>query len=141
VTRIGDRDPRSIEAEEGMAIEAQGTLGVVVVGPAGRGRSDLARRLTRLGHAVTAVDAAVEADLAGADVVLLRSGGAETQAVDVPESHPVLIVAEEGHRMFGGLEGRPGGLVILTGAETDGGYQVALRLCALMRPRPAAEPR
>jgi hypothetical protein len=121
-----------------MAIEAQGTLGVVVVGPADAGRTDLARRLTRLGHAVTAVDAAVDADLARADVVLLRPGAYAAPA-DVPESHPVLIVAEEGHGLFDDLEGRAGGLVILTGAETDGGYQVALRLCALLRPRPAIE--
>jgi len=120
-----------------MAIEAQGMLGVVVVGPAEPGRSDLARRLTRLGHAVTAVDAAVDADLDAADVVLLRPAGAQAQAVDVPESYPVLIVSEEARGLFGDLEGRSGGLVILTGAETDGGYQVALRLCAMLRPRPA----
>ena len=124
-----------------MAIEAQGMLGVVVVGPADPGRSDLTRRLTRLGHAVTAVDAAVDADLVGADVVLLRPGGSEAPAVDLPESHPVLIVAQEGHGLFDDLEGRSGGLVILTGAETDGGYQVALRLCAMLRPRPAGQPR
>ena len=61
--------------------------------------------------------------------------------MDVPESQPLLIVAEEGHGVFDDLERRSGGLVILTGAETDGGYQVALRLCALLRPRPAAEAR
>jgi hypothetical protein len=118
-----------------MASEAQDTLGVVVVGPADRGRSDLERRLTRLGHAVTAVDLPVRADLIGADVVLVRPGKAQAQPFDLPESHPVLVVAEEGHGVIGALERRAGGLVVLTGAETDGGYQVALRLCALLRPR------
>jgi hypothetical protein len=45
----------------------------------------------------------------------------------------VLLVADQPRRLITALTGRTGGVMVLTGAESDSGYQVALSVCAALR--------
>jgi hypothetical protein len=114
---------------------------VLVLGPEGPGRAGLEERLRRLGHSVVAAEAEEGRDLAPGDlydvvVVDAREPTADWRplaAVGAPELQPVLLVADQPRRLITALTGRTGGVMVLTGAESDSGYQVALSVCAALR--------
>ena len=55
-----------------------------------------------------------------------------------PEWSALLLVADQPRPLMSALRGHTAGLMVLTGAESDGGYQVALSVCAALRRARAA---
>jgi hypothetical protein len=119
---------------------------VLLLGPPGGARAELGERLRRLGHAVTVAAGAPEPSQSGerrydAVVVDARGPGAEwapVRELGGPGWPPLLLVADQPRRLISTLSGREAGLVVLTGSESDGGFQVALSVCAAIgRPRGA----
>jgi hypothetical protein len=53
------------------------------------------------------------------------------------DERPLLVVSDRPRLLMGKLSARPAGMVLLAGAESDGGYRVALRLCEALRRRSA----
>jgi hypothetical protein len=117
---------------------------VLVLGPQGPGRVELEERLRRLGHTVAAADIEQGTDLPAADLydaVVLDAREPDLdwrrlRDLSGPGWPPLLLVADQPRRLISALSGNDSGLVVLTGSETDGGFQVALSVCAAIgRPR------
>lgn len=51
------------------------------------------------------------------------------------DSRPLVIVADAPRHIMRALSGRRGGVLVLTGAENDSGYRVAMNLCAALAGR------
>jgi hypothetical protein len=49
------------------------------------------------------------------------------------DDRPLLLVADQPRHMVGALGGRVAGTLVLTGAESDAGYRVALTVCRALR--------
>ena len=114
-------------------------LDIVVLGPDGYDRDVLEETVRRLGHSSFAADPARVAGLppAHGDVLMLDLRGAEgcwAELTDelVADQRPLVIVADRPRRMVQTLAGRAAGTLLLTGAEDDSGYRVALTLCAAL---------
>jgi CheY-like chemotaxis protein len=121
---------------------------VLVLGPHGPSRADLEQTLRRLGHAVVAAELERGPELAAGErydvvVVDVRADEVDPRALadaGGPEWSALLLVADQPRKLADLLRGRaPGGLMVLTGAESDGGYQVALSVCAALRRARAAQ--
>jgi hypothetical protein len=99
---------------------------VLILAPDGAPRAGLEEVFLRLGRRI-----APQGE--GATVVLDLREGDEDMRQLAPALHadprPLLIVSEQPCPMIYELQNRPAGLALLTGAESDGGYRVALRLC------------
>ena len=120
---------------------------VLVLGPNGPGRANLEDTLRRLGHAVVAAELERGRELAGGErydvvVVDVRADEVDWRALadaGGPEWSALLLVADQPRKLGDLMRGRaPGGMMVLTGAESDGGYQVALSVCAALRRARAA---
>lgn len=114
-------------------------LDIVVLGPDGSDRNMLEDTVRRLGHSSFAVDPAMVAGLppAHGDVLMLDLRGDARSWVELTEElladeRPLVIVADRPRRMVQTLAGRPAGTLLLTGAEDDSGFRVALTLCAAL---------
>jgi CheY-like chemotaxis protein len=112
---------------------------ILVLGPQGAGRSALCETLTRLGYLVMAAEPRQErAAPASGDIVMLDLRGPEadwgalTEGL-VADERPVMILSEAPRRLVRALSGRPAGTMLLTGAESDAGYRVALSVCGALR--------
>jgi len=124
---------------------------ILVLGPEGVGRSALAETLTRLGYVVMAAEARPHrTPPSSGDIVMLDLRGEESDWRELAEGlhddeRPMMIVSERPRRLVKALSGRPGGTMLLTGAESDAGYKVALAVCSALRvnalSRAAARPR
>lgn len=124
---------------------------ILVLGPQGAGRSALCETLTRLGYVVMAAEPRPErAAPASGDIVMLdlRGDEADWGALSgglVADERPLMIVSERPRRLVAALSGRPAGTMVLSGAESDAGYRVALAVCQALRrsalARAAARPR
>lgn len=124
------------------------TLDIVVLGPEGAPRTTLQETVRRLGHHAIAAD---PAELRGApvmgDVLMVDLRDEERGWDDLTEElledeRPLVIVADRPRRMISTLASRPAGTLLLTGAEDDSGYRVALTLAAaLSAPRTRTAPR
>jgi hypothetical protein len=105
---------------------------VLVLGPEGAGRTALEHTLARLGCSVSASEAHADRPTpAGSDILMLDVRGDESQWDGLaPGLHddrrPVVIVSERPRPIVRELARRPAGTVLLTGAESDAGYRVAL---------------
>jgi hypothetical protein len=112
---------------------------ILVLGPAGAGRFALEETLARLGYVVMAAEPRPERPAPGAgDIVMvdLRADGADWGSLAeglVADERPLVIVAETPRRLVRALAKRPAGAMLLTGAETDAGYRVALTVCQALR--------
>ena len=118
------------------------TYDILVLGPPGPDRAALEATFRRLGHAVTAPDpgAATDGSSGRYDLVVVDVRSADGPAfasatADDAAAPPVLVVADRPSRLAPALAGRPA--LVVTGAETDRGYQLALRLCAALGSRVA----
>ncbi|MGD9570629.1 MAG: hypothetical protein AB7V62_01935, partial [Thermoleophilia bacterium] len=49
------------------------------------------------------------------------------------DERPMMIISERPRRLVRALSGRPAGTMLMTGAESDAGYRVALSVCAALR--------
>jgi len=112
---------------------------ILVLGPSGAGRSALEETLARLGYLVMAAEPRPERPApASGDIVMLDLRGEEADwgalaAGLVADERPVMIVSERPRRLVRALSGRPAGTMLLTGAESDAGYRVALTVCGALR--------
>lgn len=115
---------------------------VLVLGPDGSGRASLEEKLRRMGHAVAGAPLCPGGQLESAeryDVVVVDAREPELDwkpltAKGAPAAlHPLLLVADRPRPLLSALSGRSGGVMVLTGAESDSGYQVALSVCAALR--------
>lgn len=112
---------------------------ILVLGPEGVGRSALAETLTRLGYVVMAAEARPHrTPPSSGDIVMLDLRGEESDWRELAEGlhddeRPMMIVSERPRRLVTALSGRPGGTMLLTGAESDAGYKVALAVCSALR--------
>jgi hypothetical protein len=115
---------------------------IYVLGPEGAGRSALESTFARLGCTVSAAEAASHRSASG-DVLMLdvrgdESGWAEVAQGLLDDARPVMVVSEGPTPLVRELARRPAGTVLLTGAETDAGYRVALSLLQALRERAAS---
>ena len=120
---------------------------ILVLGPEGSGRSALEETLFRLGNVVVAAEAhAHEAPPSGGDIVMLDLREGEPDWRELAEglradARPMVIVSERPQDLVRSLLQRRAGTMLLSGAESDAGYTVALAVCrglamrALPRPR------
>ena len=72
------------------------------------------------------------------DIVMLDLRGEESDWRELAEGlhadeRPMMIISERPRRLVKALSGRPGGTMLLTGAESDAGYKVALAVCSALR--------
>lgn len=125
-------------------------LEVFVLGPEGTDRTILETTLRRLGHCVAAWDPERDGEHLtvglSCDVVLVDVRGARHDWRHLVEgltgdTRPLLMVADQPRRLTTALGGRPAGVMVLTGAESDKGFRVALRLCAALRRRALSKAR
>jgi hypothetical protein len=112
---------------------------VLVLGPEGAGRSALESTLARLGCAVSAADASAgRPGPSAADVLMLDVRGDQSRWAGVArglrdDERPVMVVSERPTAIVRELTHRTAGTVLLTGAETDAGYRVALSVLQGLR--------
>jgi CheY-like chemotaxis protein len=112
---------------------------ILVLGPEGVGRSALEETLTRLGYVVMAAEARPHrTPPSSGDIVMLDLRGDDADWNELTDGlhadeRPMMIISERPRRLVRTLSGRPGGTMLLTGAESDAGYKVALTVCAALR--------
>lgn len=112
---------------------------ILVLGSEGAGRSALEETLTRLGYVVLTADASAQrTPPACGDIVMLDLRGEDADWRELAEGlaldeRPVMIISERPRRMVRALAGRPAGAMLMTGAESDAGYRVALSICSALR--------
>jgi CheY-like chemotaxis protein len=112
---------------------------ILVLGSDGAGRSALEETLTRLGYVVLAADASAQrTPPASGDIVMLDLRGEEADWRELAaglqaDERPMMIISERPRRLVRTLSGRPAGTMLMTGAESDAGYRVALSVCAALR--------
>jgi len=111
---------------------------ILVLGPEGPGREDIADTLESMGHAVrtAGLDWSRPPDVEerfGVVVLDARQGQPDWATADGPAwlgGRPLLVVADRPSGMLGPLRAFAGGFALITGPQTPTGYQVALCLCA-----------
>ncbi len=103
---------------------------IYVLGPEGAGRTALETTFTRLGCTVSAADAGGGRP-ERADVLMLdvrdddaRWAGLARGLHD--DARPVMVVSERPTAAVRELARRPAGTVVMSGAESEAGYRVAL---------------
>jgi CheY-like chemotaxis protein len=112
---------------------------ILVLGSDGAGRSALEETLTRLGYVVLAADASTQrTPPASGDIVMLDLRGEDADWRELAEGlavdeRPMMIISERPRRLIRALSGRPAGTMLMTGAESDAGYRVALSVCSALR--------
>ncbi len=112
---------------------------ILVLGSDGAGRSALEETLTRLGYVVLAAEASAQrTPPASGDIVMLDLRGEDADWRQLAEGlhadeRPMMIISERPRRLVRALSGRAAGTMVMTGAESDAGYRVALSVCAALR--------
>ena len=112
---------------------------ILVLGSDGAGRSALEETLTRLGYVVLAAEASTHrTPPASGDIVMLDLRGEDADWRELAENlhadeRPMMIISERPRRLVRALSGRAAGTMVMTGAESDAGYRVALSVCAALR--------
>ncbi len=116
------------------------SMRILVLGPEGNGRSALEETLTRLGYVVMGAEARADRPApSSGDVVMLdlRDDGADWQQPLVEALHadqrPLMIISDRPRRLVRTLSARAAGTMLLTGAESDAGYRVALTVAQALR--------
>lgn len=112
---------------------------ILVLGPEGAGRSALEETLTRLGYVVMAAEARPDrTPPTSGDIVMLDLRGEDADWRELAaglhaDERPMMIISERPRRLVTSLAARPAGTMLLTGAESDAGYKVALAVCQALR--------
>jgi hypothetical protein len=115
------------------------SMRILVLGPEGNGRSALEETLTRLGYVVMGAEARADRPApASGDIVMLdlRDDGADWQPLAQAlhaDQRPLMIISDRPRRLVRTLSGRSAGTMLLTGAESDAGYRVALTVAQALR--------
>lgn len=113
------------------------TQKILLLGPENAERVELENRLNRLGGDVLSVVPTANFVPEFGEVLFadLRDESTDWSVVTgelSDDSRPLVIVADAPCGVMRALSGRSGGVLVLTGAENDGGYRVAMNLCAAM---------
>ena len=112
---------------------------ILILGSDGAGRSALQETLTRLGYVVLTADASAQrTPPSSGDIVMLDLRGEDADWRELAEGlqvdeRPMMIISERPRRLVRALSGRPAGTMVMTGAESDAGYRVALSVCSALR--------
>ena len=120
------------------------SMRILVLGPEGTGRNALEETLTRLGYVVMGAEARPDRPApSSGDIVMLdlrddSSDWAQMAESLVADQRPMMIISERPRRLVRTLSGRPASTMLLTGAETDAGYKVALAVCEALSDNAAA---
>lgn len=115
------------------------SMQILVLGPEGSGRAALEETLARLGYVAMAADPRPDGrPPASGDIVMVDlRGGVPDQDIVAQRLHdderPLVVVSERPAQAVQALARRPGGTMLMTGAESDAGFRVALSLCAGLR--------
>jgi hypothetical protein len=114
---------------------------IYVLGPEGAGRTALETTFARLGCMVSTADAAsATAERAGADILMLDVRDDDARWTGLArglrdDARPVMVVSEGPTDAVRELARRPAGTVVMSGAESDAGYRVALSVLQGLRDR------
>jgi hypothetical protein len=116
------------------------TQKILLIGPAGDDRAQLQQRLDRLGGDVMTAEPEQTplpdyGDVLYADARDESADWTALTEVLAEDNRPLVIVADAPRPIMRALSGRPGGVLVLTGSENDGGYRVAMNLCAALAGR------
>jgi CheY-like chemotaxis protein len=112
---------------------------ILLLGPDGAHRAALEETLTRLGCVVLSADSRLcGVPPRAGDVVVadLRRDGEDWGRLAErlrDDPRPLVMVADRPRRLVRALSGRSAGTLVMTGAESDAGYRVALGVCAALR--------
>ena len=122
------------------------SMQILLLGHEGSGRRGLERTLTRLGYVVMSADPqAMAAPPSSGDMIMvdLRDDSTPHELLADAlrgDGRPLVAVSDTPTDAVRRLIGRPAGTMVLTGAESDAGYKVALSVCqALLRGASARE--
>jgi hypothetical protein len=120
------------------------SMHIHVLGPEGSGRAALEAALARLGCTVSGAEPGSGSPEPAADALMLDARGdqsvlAGAAAGLVADRRPAMVVSERPSPLVRELARRPGGTVLVTGAESEAGYRVALSLVASLRGTPRAQ--
>ena len=119
---------------------------VLILAPDGALRAGLEEVFLRLDRSVAARHpAAAEGTPAEGTVIVadLRGGDEDMRRLAQAlwaDARPLMIVADRPSPLLLELQNRPAGLALLTGAESEAGYRVALRICEALAARELAAP-
>ena len=110
---------------------------ILLLGPESAGRSNLEQRLVRLGGDVMPIVPNRGFVPEFGDVIFVDAREDTTDwdllLADLAEDpRPLAIVSDAPHPIMRDLAARDGGMLVLTGAENDGGFRVAMSLCAAL---------
>lgn len=114
-------------------------MDILVLGPEGPGLTQLEETISRLGHEVVRAEDGWQASPPpGGDVMVLDLRDDDhdwRRLADLlrDDERPLVILADQPRRLMWALTGRPAGMMVLTGAESDGSYRVALRVCQALK--------
>ncbi len=116
------------------------TQKILLLGPESVERTQLEQRLTRLGGDVMPVVPTANFVPEFGEVIVVDARDDVTDWALLTgeladDSRPLVIVADAPRHIMRALSGRRGGVLVLTGAENDGGYRVAMNLCAALAGR------
>jgi hypothetical protein len=112
---------------------------VLILAPDGAARTGLEDVFFRLGrrvvahHPASAGEAPAECGVIVLDLRECEGDMRHLAQVLRADARPLMVVAEQPSPLLIELQNRAGGLALLTGAESDGGYRVALRVCEALR--------
>ena len=113
------------------------SMHIQVLGPEGAGRAALESALAGLGCTISADEHGSRTSAPAADIVMLDARGDQSAlaglAADlVADERPALVLSERPSPLVAQLARRPAGTILVTGAESEAGYRVALSLLAAL---------
>ena len=139
VPRAAPDGPVSAETFARHGVRQMQSMRILVLGPEGNGRSALEETLTRLGYVVMGAEARPDRPApSSGDIVMLDLRDEDADWRGLAESlhadeRPMMIICDRPRRLVRTLSGRPAGTMLLTGAESDAGYRVALTVANALR--------
>lgn len=116
------------------------TQKILLLGPENTERAELENRLNRLGGDVLAVVPTANFVPEFGEVLFIDARDESTDWALITgelaeDPRPLVMVSDAPREVMRTLSGRSAGMLVVTGADNDGGYRVAMNLCAAMAGR------
>ena len=114
---------------------------VLILAPEGAARTGLQEVFLRLGrrvatrHPARAGDPPAESAVIVLDLRACDDDLSQLAQALRADARPLMVVADQPSPLLLELQNRAGGFALLTGAESDAGYRVALRICEALSAR------